>query len=92
MPETKQVFATGAEISRIVDKFEATIDFTQDNPIHVLMACLSIALMLAKPDLTARELQAGLNGVSGWISAFALQREAQDPTETLTATTSDTVN
>ena len=60
--------ATGAEIQEIVDTVGPILE--QWPRSHVLIACISIAILLTHPNITPEELQKGVKGTSQWICAF----------------------
>lgn len=43
---------------------------------NVVIACLSIALLRQEPDLTIKELEAGVRGASEWLCVFLSTTEA----------------
>ena len=63
--ETK---ATGAEIDEILKAIEPGL---MNRPRHhVLIACLSIAVLIMHPDISPEKLQEGVKGASQWICLF----------------------
>lgn len=82
MNEISQTRATGAEIGRIVDEIVPILG--KEDPIHVLMACLSIAIVVQDPDISPEHLADGVKGTSEhialWLSSIY---DAQVPKEQL---------
>lgn len=60
--------ATGEEIDAVISKIEPHLDGVPR--VHVLIACISLALLVQYPDLTPDELQQGVRGVSQYICMF----------------------
>ena len=67
--------ATGAQIQDIVDAVGPVLE--QWPRSHVLIACISIAILLTYPDITPEQLKRGVKGASQWICMFL---EAEDET------------
>lgn len=68
MSEISLTRATGAEIGRIVD--EVTPILGKEDPIHVLMACLSLAIVVQDPEITPEDLARGVKETSEFIACF----------------------
>ena len=60
--------ATGAQIQDIVDAVAPILE--QWPRSHVLIACISIAILLTYPDITPEKLKQGVKGASQWICTF----------------------
>ena len=67
--------ATGAQIQDIVDAVGPVLE--QWPRSHVLIACISIAILLTYPDITPEQLKRGVKWASQWICMFL---EAEDET------------
>lgn len=60
--------ASGVELERIIGIMEHAL--INENPSHVTMACLAVAIMLQSPDISAKQLVEGVKGASEWIALF----------------------
>ena len=60
--------ATGSQIQEIIEQIEP---FLIDKPQHhVLIACLSVAILLMDPNISPEELQEGVKGASHYLVMF----------------------
>ena len=63
--------AAGEQISQLLDAMEPVLD---GHPKHnVLVACLSIAVLLQRPDLDADELKTAVFETSQWLAMYLSQ-------------------
>lgn len=58
----------GADLSKIIDKLEEVL--TGEKKSHILVACLSLALLVMDDDIEAEELAEGVLGASQWMSLY----------------------
>ena len=64
----QQLSATGEQVGAIIDKIEGAI--TGEPKHHVLMACLTLALVMQYPNISAEELQEGVKRTSQFIAFY----------------------
>jgi len=60
--------ATGKQIERLVDKILQALD--GEDRAHGVMACMALALILTKEDITSEQIQEGIKGMSQYIVCF----------------------
>lgn len=68
MTEINQGYATGEEVGKIAELMHPILE--TENPIHVLLAMLSLCFVLQDPDIDPDTLSAGVKGASEWIALF----------------------
>lgn len=71
--------ATGEEIHAIVSALEPVLLNVERS--HAIIACLSIAMTIMNPDITAEQLQAGVKETSQFICMFLEEVEPGLPRE-----------
>lgn len=56
------------DVFKIVQKLEGLI--AEEQPAHVIIACLSVALILQHPEINLDQLGEGVHGMSQWTALF----------------------
>lgn len=64
----QEASASSQTIFEIVSKIESVL--LGEKRSDVVIACLSIALTLQEPDITAQQLHDGVSGASKWMCLF----------------------
>jgi len=64
--------ASGKDIAKLVDKLQPVLEGEQMH--HVLIACLSVAALVLKPELNPQELVSTVNDTSEWMSLYLLDK------------------
>jgi hypothetical protein len=64
----REISATGADVQMIVEQIEPILmGFPRH---HVLIACITLAMLMQHPDISPTQLQEGVKGVSQWMALF----------------------
>lgn len=74
-----QAVATGEEIHKIVSAIEPIL--VNVDRAHIIIACLSIALTVSKPDITPEQLQAAVRDTSQYICMILEEVDPSTPQE-----------
>lgn len=65
--------ATGKQVEVLVDKILRVLD--GEDRAHGILACLTLALILEKENITPEQIQEGVLGTSQYICAFLGETE-----------------
>lgn len=72
--------ATGTQIQHLVDRFVSSLP-DQAPKSHVVIACLTLAIILMKDEVTSEQIQAGVKGMSEWACLFLSEDDNADKTK-----------
>jgi hypothetical protein len=65
---TEHVYSTGADVAKVVDSIEPILSGFPDQ--DVIMACISIAICLQHPSISADQLTDAVYGATKWIADY----------------------